>query len=656
MPTDPITAATKTVGRFARRRSGLWVISGALALIGSPIVLALIVLILVVVLLASANQPAAVAAATVAPGAYNCVTQPTSTASAASTGSSSDPTAGVYGGRSFTSQQMRTAGTITAVAKQMSITRRGGEIALAVAMQESQLDPAAVNGPWVGLFQQAPDPSSGLYTQYDRTDPAGATRMFLEQLQRRVPGYDTDPRSNWEIGEVVQESGVGQNVQQWETVAAALTAVLYSGTPPARAGLTCTTDTHGATADFDPGNIISDAVFYNTTAWTTDQIRNFINQQGAECTTTWCLRNLPITTTSQPADQYCQAYPGGTNEDTATVIAKFSTACGINPQVMLVTLQKESGLLSRTDTTATTYNAAWGWHCPDTGPSGTANCDPAHAGFFNQGYGMAKQWARYRVDPGKYNYQAGQTVDILWNVAESGCGGAPVTIQNQATAALYNYTPYQPNAASLAAYPGTGDSCSSYGTRNFFRMFQKYFGSTGGGKPVSVIVSANGPDVTIPNNDYVNTAVAGRTIKAPNAAVAQGLAAGLSALGMPYVWGGGGSGAGPNNGCDRGGGDYNSCGTEIGFDCSGLTAYALANAGVPGIPGDSGSQRSGGTPVPWEQGQPGDIVGFPSHVAIYLGTIDGTRYILEASWVGTPIHVVPLTRSDYDSILHRYWT
>jgi cell wall-associated NlpC family hydrolase len=60
--------------------------------------------------------------------------------------------------------------------------------------------------------------------------------------------------------------------------------------------------------------------------------------------------------------------------------------------------------------------------------------------------------------------------------------------------------------------------------------------------------------------------------------------------------------------------------------------------------------------VSWEQGQPGDIVGFPGHVAIYLGTIDGTRYILEASWVGTPIHVVPLTRTDFDPELHRYWS
>src|SRR6185312_13313702 len=163
------------------------------------------------------------------------------------------------------------------------------------------------------------------------------------------------------------------------------------------------------------------------------------------------------------------------------------------------------------------------------------------------------------------------------------------------------------------------------------------------------------PDVTIPNNPNVTPAIAGRTITAPNAAVATGLAAGFSALGFPYVWGGGGSGAGPNNGCARGGGDYNSCGSEIGFDCSGLTAYVMGMAGYQ-TPGDSGSQRAAGVSVSWSQALPGDIVGFPGHVAIYLGTFGGLPYILEASWVGTPIHIVPLTRTDMDDRVHRYWT
>jgi hypothetical protein len=171
-----------------------------------------------------------------------------------------------------------------------------------------------------------------------------------------------------------------------------------------------------------------------------------------------------MTVPPQPADQYCTAIPGGADLDAATVISTVTQACGINPQVMLITLQKESRLLDRTDPTESTYNAAWGWHCPDTGPGGSANCDPAYAGFFNQGYGMAKQWSRYRVDPDKYNYKAGQIVDIAWNVAESGCGGASVTLANQATAALYNYTPYQPNSASLAAYPARATAAPATAT------------------------------------------------------------------------------------------------------------------------------------------------------------------------------------------------
>ena len=425
----------------------------------------------------------------------------------------------------------------------------------------------------------------------------------------------------------------------------------------------------GESAAWDPGNIISDQVFYNASAMTVDQIRDFIAQRGADCNGTWCLRTLRVSFPAQPADQYCQAIQAGADVDAAEAVSRFSTACGINPQVMLVTLQKESQLLNRTDASEASYDAAWGWHCPDTGPGGSANCDPQYAGFFNQGYGMAKQWSRYRqgIPTGEYpRYQPGKSVEILWNVEESGCGGAPVTIANIATASLYTYTPYQPNEASLSTYPGTGDRCSSYGNRNFFRMFQSYFGDTGGGIAQTAVaangagtVAANGVTVTIPADKPANLvvpAMAGKTITAPNEGVARGLAAGFGALGLPYVWGGGGSGAPANNGCERGGGDYNSCGSEIGFDCSGLTAWVLGNAGFSGIPGDSGSQRSGGTSIPWDQAQPGDIVGFPAHVAIYLGTYDGQRYILEASWVGTPIHIVPLTRSDYDAQVHRYWS
>ncbi len=408
---------------------------------------------------------------------------------------------------------------------------------------------------------------------------------------------------------------------------------------------------------FDPGNIISDAVFYNTASMTVEQIRVFLRSEGEGCVGSYCLKNLTLTTPDQPADRYCAAYQGGTNEDAATVISKFSTACGISPQVMLVTLQKESGLLSRTDTSAGTYNAAWGWHCPDTGPGGSANCDPAYAGFFNQGYGMAKQWSRYRLDPDKYNYRAGQTVDILWNVVESGCGSAPVTIQNTATASLYIYTPYQPNAAVAGRLPRH--------RRRLLRLRQPQLllhvpqvlrihrrrclddapprCCRPGPRSRSRTTSTSRP----PSPDRPSPP---RTPRWPPA----------SPPGSPR-WACPTSGAAAAPGPARTtaapavAATSTAAAATIGFDCSGLTAYVLGMAGYQ-TPGDSGSQRSSGTSISWAEALPGDIVGFPGHVAIYLGTFGGIPYILEASWVGTPIHIVPLTRTDVDDRVHRYWT
>jgi cell wall-associated NlpC family hydrolase len=419
------------------------------------------------------------------------------------------------------------------------------------------------------------------------------------------------------------------------------------------------------TAEWDPGLIFSDAVFRHSATMDTSSIQTFLDTQG--CDGNGCLRSA---TYAWPGARvtWCEPIPAGTGSF-AQMLAIITTACRINPQVALVMIAKESQGLTRNPVPA----ALTGFGCPDSGPGGSANCEGDQSGVWAQTFGMVQAFARLYTDPSRINYPVGQISQILWNVAESGCGAGPVTVRSTATAILYTYTPYQPNYASLSAYPGQGDTCSSYGNRNAFRLFQAWFGSTGGGKAGTGTtgdsgdggtgggggagtITTNGVQVTIPSVAPVDPAVAGRTITAPTPAVAQGLAAGFATLGMPYVWGGGGGGAGPNNGCSRGGGDYNSCGNEIGFDCSGLTAYVMANADVPAMPGNSSTQRAAGTSIPWSQGQPGDIVGFPGHVAIYLGEIDGRRWILEASWVGTPIRVAPLIRGDYDNTLYRYWS
>ena len=240
----------------------------------------------------------------------------------------------------------------------------------------------------------------------------------------------------------------------------------------------------GADAAFDPGNIASDEVFYNTTAMTLQQITAFIDEQNAGCDGPWCLRNLTLDTTPQPADAYCQAYTGGPAQSAAKMLYDFSRACGINPQVMLVTLQKESQGLTRTDADRILLRGGVGVALPGHRPRRLRELRPAVRRVLPPGLRHGPPMGEVPGRDPERPVQLPTRPDLRHRRGTSpnpAAAPARCRIRNLATASLYVYTPYQPNAASLAAYPGEGDACSSYGNRNFFRMFQNYFGSTGGG-------------------------------------------------------------------------------------------------------------------------------------------------------------------------------
>lgn len=223
---------------------------------------------------------------------------------------------------------------------------------------------------------------------------------------------------------------------------------------------------------FDPGLIISDADLHNSDTMTEAEIAQFIATWNAGCRPghdgTPCLQDWRGDAPDFAEDDSCWFFEGGENLTAAQVIYQAAQACEMNPQVILVILQKEQGLITASGRNLQPfrYRSAMGFACPDNEP-----CDPEFEGFSRQVYYGARQFQKYRIYPDKYQFQAGVTKKVPYN-ADPSCGSAEVSIRNQATASLYNYTPHQPNDAALH---GRGDACSSWGNLHFYAYWNAWF-------------------------------------------------------------------------------------------------------------------------------------------------------------------------------------
>lgn len=278
-------------------------------------------------------------------------------------------------------------------------------------------------------------------------------------------------------------------------------------------------------SDWEAGNIIGDDVFTDKNSMSIADIQNFLNQKvgtggyasiPGQCDSNGNLTAEPYSSSTRtqyganrnPANpkftclkdyyEVPKTDPGpgipASNYGGVPIPAGAISAAGmiwnaaqrynISPKVLLVTIHKESAGPLTTDDWPfqSQYTYAMGAECPD-GPNG-ANCDSNYAGFSIQISESARLF-RYYLDnmqqPWWTHKKPYQVNNILWQVVvkngqPSNCGGSDVYITNKATAALYTYTPYQPNAAALANLYTTGDYCSAYGNRNFWVIFTDWFG------------------------------------------------------------------------------------------------------------------------------------------------------------------------------------
>ncbi len=208
------------------------------------------------------------------------------------------------------------------------------------------------------------------------------------------------------------------------TLACAI-ALLFSAIPVSAAQRTLVAQMRESR--FDPNFIISDTDFFDTTTLNVEQIYSFLKKKGN-------LHERVFDTIFGP-------------RNAAEIIHNAAITYQINPQVLIVLLQKEQSLIEDTSPSEDQLNWATGFAiCDDC-----SKTDPRlqqYRGFVLQVEHAAKRLRYYITNYYEFSFDTGETYNV---------DDVMVTMSNDATRLLYTYTPHL------------------RGNFNFWKLFHKYF-------------------------------------------------------------------------------------------------------------------------------------------------------------------------------------
>lgn len=230
--------------------------------------------------------------------------------------------------------------------------------------------------------------------------------------------------------------------------------------------------------NFNPGNIITAEQILNTDDLSLAEIQSFLTKKNSYLANYYTVNSYGTLNKSAAQIIYDAANnnydcTGITLSDTPTEAErqlKCRAVQTVNPKFLLVLLQKEQSLISDNSPTDKQLDWATGYGCPDSWV-----CNPYYRGFGKQINSAALQFRSYIDEPDHYGFQAGQTYiakdkygilksptkaigDGDYNTIVNSPEMVRVTIENQATAALYIYTPHIFN-----------------GNYNFYKLWNTYF-------------------------------------------------------------------------------------------------------------------------------------------------------------------------------------
>ncbi|MFH1427302.1 MAG: hypothetical protein ABIG60_02115 [Patescibacteria group bacterium] len=190
-----------------------------------------------------------------------------------------------------------------------------------------------------------------------------------------------------------------------------------------------------ASENFNPNYIISDFEVLDYTSMNLDSIQLLLENKNSFLATYSC------------------SDPDGKNMTAAEIIYDRAITNKISPKFLIVLLQKEQSLIEEDSPKESQLDWATGYGCPDG-----ASCNPRWQGFWKQVNSASLQFRDYIDNPHLYTYKIGETYTFNNPYSTIKEETTIVTPLNQATAALYNYTPHVYN-----------------GNYNFYNIWQRYF-------------------------------------------------------------------------------------------------------------------------------------------------------------------------------------
>ena len=218
---------------------------------------------------------------------------------------------------------------------------------------------------------------------------------------------------------------------------------------------------HAADNNFNPNHIISDADILNSKTMDLADIQKFLKDRGSFLTNYYS-ENADGIRKSAAEIIYDAAR---NNYDCSEVVLSDNptlkekrfkcSPISINPQFLLVLLQKEQSLIDDKNPTQNQLNWATGYGCPDGG-----GCNSRWRSFGKQVNSASLQFYDYMVNPHLYSYKAANVYTFTNPYASQEKNKKDILVSpaNTATAALYNYTPHVYN-----------------GNYNFFTIWQRFF-------------------------------------------------------------------------------------------------------------------------------------------------------------------------------------